>query len=87
MRRKRLREAPLNEFDKLTITARHRPISRQYAGQVGGRIQASAFNQNKDHSAIRSFSHHPQRLGQSFRLHIYNNHIITGIKREHYFFC
>jgi len=54
MRRKRLREAPVSEFDQLTIAERHRPIAWQYAGQVGGRIQAAAFNQNKDHRAIHT---------------------------------
>ena len=87
MRRNRSREAPLNEFDQLTVTARHRPIAWQDAGQVGGRIQTAAFNQDKDHSAIRSFSNRPQHIGQSFRLHIYNNHFITGIKRADYFLC
>ena len=87
MRRNRSREAPLNDFDQLTIAARHRPIARQDAGKVGGRIQTAAFNQNKDHGAIRSFSYRPQRIGQSFRLHIYNNRLITGIKRADYFLC
>lgn len=82
MRRKRLREAPVDEFDQLTIAERHRPIAWQYAGQVCGRIQAAAFNQNKDQGAIRTFSYCPQHIGQSFRLHI-----MTGIKRERYFFC
>ena len=87
MRRNRSREAPLNEFDQLTITARHRPIAWQDAGQVGGRIQTAAFNQNKDDGATRSFSHRPQHIGQSFRPHIYNNHLITGIERPDYFLC
>jgi len=87
MRRNRSREAPLNEFDQLTIAARHRPIAWQDAGKVGGRIQTAAFNQNKDHGAIRSFSYRPQHIGQSFQLHIYDNHLITGIKRADYFLC
>ena len=87
MRRNRWREAPVNKFDQLTITARHRPIAWQDAGQIDGRIQTAAFNQNKDDSMIRSFSHRPQHIGQSFRFHIYNNHLITGIKRANYFFC
>ena len=87
MRRNRLRKAPVNEFDQFTVAARHRPIAWQDAGQVGGSIQTAAFNQNKDNSAIRSFSHRPQCISQSFWLHIYNNHLITGIKRADYFLC